>query len=147
MKMISAFFVLFLLVFNSQAALGAPPALAVYAASPDHPHTWVSGADNVRQALRWDDNRQMLVADVKYSTVAYADDTHPTEENDYTLTFPTVRFDRTSGKFTAHGTTVAMLHHGLFGVDIVLNRDVELSIHRHHGRIFGQILQAEETGG
>jgi hypothetical protein len=144
MKTFFASLLLASLAFLSQNALAAPMAHEVYASSPDHPRTWVSGADNVHQALRWDDTRQMLVADVKYSTVAYADDTHPTEESDYTLTFPTVHFDKDSGKFTVGNSTVATLRHGLLGSDIVLAQGAELSIHRHHGRIYGQIVPSEE---
>ena len=110
-----------------------------FAKSPDHPSTWVVGASNIHQDLRWDETQQMLVADVTYSTRDWADSTHPTHENEYTLAFPTVRFDKSSHTFVANGTQVGTLKHGLFGPDVVLDPNAELDIHRHHGLIFAAI--------
>jgi hypothetical protein len=80
-----------------------------FAKSPDHPSTWVVGATNVHQDLRWDKPRQMLVADVTYSTRDYADGVNPTHKSEYTVSFPTVRFDETSQTFVAKGTHVGTL--------------------------------------
>ncbi len=144
MKTIICLGALLLVGFLGLSWAGAASTLGTFAESPDHPATWVSGADNVHQALRWDDSRRVLVADVKYSTIAYADNTHPTEENDYTLSFPAVRFDAQSGEFTAKGTKVATLHHGIFGADVVLDKGVELSVHRHHGHIFASLMPSDD---
>jgi hypothetical protein len=115
------------------------PAYA-YARSPDHPTTWVDGATRTHQSLRWNDEKHLLVADVAYSTADYADDAHPTEENSFTLTLPTVRFDAATGKFIADGKTVATLKDGFFGHHVVLSPNVELSVHRHHGVIYGALV-------
>lgn len=115
-----------------------------FAKSPDHPSTWVVGASNIHQDLRWDQTQQVLVADVTYSTRDYADSMHPTQEDEYTLAFPTVRFDRSSQTFLAGGTKVGILKHGLFGPNVVLDPHAELDIHRHHGRIFAAITPSEE---
>lgn len=113
-----------------------------YAWSPDHPKTWVDGAMRAHQSLRWSDDRHMLVANVTYSTADYADNTHPPEQDEYTLTFPTVHFDPASGTFTAGGVTVARLEHGFFGSHVVLASNVQLSIHRHRGVIVGALIPA-----
>jgi hypothetical protein len=134
------------MAFMTQGSLrAAQPVAGGCVTSPDHPSTWTSGADNVHQALRWDPDKHMLFADVKYSTILYADDTHPTEDNDYTLSFPTVRLDPASGVFTANGMKIGTLHRGFFGSNIVLDKSVELNIHRHHGRIFAMIVPSEDN--
>jgi hypothetical protein len=112
----------------------------VLAKSPDHPKTWVDGATRTHQSLRWSASRQLLVAYVTYSTADYADDTHPTQEDDFTLTFPTVHFDAASKKFTANGTVVARLKSSLFGDEVALEPSVGLSIHRHHGVVYGALF-------
>jgi len=111
-----------------------------YAKSPDHPKTWVDGATRIHQDLRWSDDKHMLLADVTYSTRDYADGPHPTQEDDFVLTFPTVHFDPASGEFTAGGVVVARLHGGLFGSEVSLDQKVELSIHRHHGVVYGALI-------
>jgi hypothetical protein len=111
-----------------------------YAWSPDHPRTWVDGASRSHQALRWNGDKHLLVADVTYSTADYADNIHPPEEDDLRLTFPTVRFDAATDKFTAGGVTVATLQHGFFGPHVVLAPDVQLSVHRHHGVVWGSLI-------
>src|SRR5579871_6545133 len=90
------------------------------ATSPDHPTTWVNGATRVHQNLRWSKEKNMLYGDVTYSTADYADNAHPTESNDFSLAFPSVHFDAATGKFTANGTVVATLQHGLFGDSVAL---------------------------
>ena len=107
--------------------------------SPDHPETWVVGATNIHQALRWDNSRHMLVADVTYSTRDWADSMHPTRESEYTLAFPSVHLDRTSEALTANGSRIGHLTHGLFGTDVQLVPEAELDIHRQHGKIFAAI--------
>ncbi len=107
-----------------------------YAKSPDHPKTWVDGATRIHQELRWSPDKHMLLADVVYSTQDYADGPHPTQEDDFTLTFPTVHLDPASGTFTAGGRVVARLH----GDGVKLDPKVELSIHRHHGVVYGALV-------
>jgi len=116
-----------------------------YARSPDHPKTWVDGATRTHQELRWDADKHMLLADVVYSTQDFADGPHPTQEDDFTLTFPTVHFDPASGKFTAGGMVVARLHGGLFGSEVALDPKVTLSIHRHHGVVYGALVPNYHT--
>lgn len=137
------FAVLLLMTFGFECPVHAQTDLMAYAKSPDHPSTWVVGATNIHQALRWDESKRMLVADVKYSTRDYADGIHPTEESDYTLSFPTVHFDSSSNKFTAHGVTIATLRHGFLGSRVVLDSRVELDVHRHHGKIYAMIIPSE----
>ena len=146
MKTITSFFVaLMLLAFIAECPVWAQSELLAYAQSPDHPSTWVVGATNIHQALRWDASKQMLFADVKYSTRDYADNTHPSEESDYALSFPTVHFDSNSNQFTAHGVTLATLHHGIFGSNVVLAQGMELDINRHHGKIYARIIPNENS--
>jgi hypothetical protein len=113
----------------------------VYTASADHPETWVDGADRVHQDLRWDKKTNRLVADVKYSTAADANKDFAPAEDDFTLTFPDVRFDATKAIFTANGTTIAQLKDGFFGPVVVLNKGIALSIHRHHGIVYASIVR------
>lgn len=141
---------LFLVLVALGAAVAGPGARAqnyampgfAYAWSPDHPHTWVDGAMRTHQSLRWSDQKHMLVANVTYSTADYADNIHPPEETEYTLTFPTVHLDAASGKFTAGGVTVALLTHGFFGTHVLVAPRVQLSIHRHRGVIVGALIPA-----
>jgi hypothetical protein len=112
------------------------------AKSPDHPSTWVVGASNIRQELRWDNARNMLVADVTYSTRDYADSIHPTHESEYTLAFPSVHLNPSSEVLTAGGVRVGTLTHGIFTSGVKLDPNAELNIHRHHGRIYAEIAPA-----
>jgi len=128
------------------ACTAASPARAdynenAYAKSPDHPKTWVDGATRIHQELRWSDEKHMLLADVVYSTQDYADGPHPTQEDDFTLSFPTVHFDSASGNFTAGGKVVARLGGG----GVTLDPKVELSIHRHHGVVYGALVPNYHT--
>lgn len=117
---------------------------AVLASSPDHPKTWVDGAIRDRQGLRWSPEKHMLFGTVTYSTADFADNTKPTQEDHFLLAFPTVHFDSASGNFTAGGTVVATLGRGLFGESVKLAPGVELSIHRHHGIVFGKLLVSRD---
>ncbi len=110
-----------------------------FAKSPDHPNTWVVGASNVHQSLRWDHTHHMLVANVTYSTRDWSDSVYPTHESEYTLSFPSVHLDRSSQTLTAGGTQIGTLTHGLFGTGVKLNPKAELDIHRQHGKIFAAI--------
>jgi hypothetical protein len=118
----------------------------VYTMSADHPETWVAGADRVHQDLRWDKKTNMLVADVKYSTNADADKTFSPAEDDFTLTFPGVRFDAAKKVFTVDGATIAQLKDGFFGPVVVLNKGIALSIHRHRGIIYAAIIRDYANG-
>jgi hypothetical protein len=128
-------------VLNARADASGVP-IFNYAASPDHPSTWVDGATRAHTDLRWNAEKNMLVADVTYSTADWADSVHPARQDQFTLTLPTVRLDKATGEFTAHGVTVASLQPGFFGHHVVLARDVALSIHRHHGVLYGALVPA-----
>jgi hypothetical protein len=128
-------------------ALGGARALAYddeVAQSPDHPTTWVDGATRTHQALHWSPENHLLSATVTYSTANFADATHPTEDDTFSLAFPTVHFDAASGNFTAGGQVVARLHHGLFGDGVELAPGVTLSIHRHSGVVVGKLLVSHD---
>ena len=114
------------------------------AESPDHPTTWVNGATRERQSLRWSPTKHLLFAYVTYSTADFADGPHPTQEDDLSLTFPTVRLDPATHHFIANGIVVATLRRGLFGEEVALDPKVELSIHRHHGVVYGKLIPREE---
>jgi hypothetical protein len=144
MKTITSFFLtLGLLGFLSGCPVLAQSYSLAYAKSPDHPSTWVVGASNIHQALRWDASKHMVFADVKYSTRDYADDSYPPKESDYALAFPAVHFHSNSNTFTAHGVPIGTLHHGLFGSSVALRHGVELDIHRQHGKVYASIVQDE----
>jgi hypothetical protein len=134
-----------LLAILALACTAAAPARAdynenAYAKAPDHPKTWVDGATRTHQELRWSPEKHMLLADVVYSTQDFADGPHPTQEDDFTLSVPTVHFDQASGEFTAGGVVVARLRGGLFGSGVALDPKVTLSIHRHHGVVYGALV-------
>jgi hypothetical protein len=136
--------VLVLVAFTASCPGLAQTNRRVFAESPDHPSTWVIGAFNIHQALRWSSSRHMLFADVKYSTRDYADNTHPTVECDYALSFPTVHFDASSQIFSVNHAPIGTLRHGFFGSHVVLESNYELDIRRHHGRIFAAIQPEED---
>ena len=144
MKILTLFLSFLLVGFVAFSPTYAQVSSYAFAKSPDHPSTWVVGASNIHQDLRWDKTRQMLVADVTYSTRDWADSMHPTHESEYTLSFPTVRFDASSQTLVAGGTHVGTIRHGLFGPGVVLDPKAELDIHRHHGRIFAAITPSPE---
>jgi len=131
---------LFLAVFAGPVCAQIP-AYAI-ARSPDHPSTWVDGAMRDRQSLRWSPTKHMLFALVTYSTAAYADATHPPQEDDFSLAFPTVHFDSASGHFLVNGDVVATLRHGFFGSSVALDPKLALSVHRHHGVVYAAIVPA-----
>ena len=99
------------------------------------------GADNIHQAIRWDESKRRLFADVKYSTMEYADSMHPTKEEDYSLAFPSVHLDPETNKLTSNGSLIGTLRHGFFGSEVVLIHGLELDVHRKHGRIYAAIAQ------
>jgi hypothetical protein len=145
MKSLLPAIALLLLALSATAGTAADSAGGPYAVSPDHPSTWASGADNIHQSLRWDARKQMLFADVKFSTVAYASDASPTEVEDFSLSFPTVRLNPQTRHFTANGVDLGSLKEGLFGAEVALNKDLELDIHRlHHGQLYASIKPAPE---
>jgi hypothetical protein len=140
MKTITLCLSLVLVGFAASFAAYGQMNSGAFARSPDHPSTWVVGASNIHQDVRWDKTHQMMVADVTYSTRDWADSAHPTEESEYTLSFPSVRMDRSSGSLVAGRTQVGKISHGLFGNDVVLSRNVELEVHRQHGKIFAAMV-------
>ena len=113
--------------------------------SPDHPQTWVAGAHQKAKTLRWDSSRNMLVADIKYSTEDYADNVHPTREDSHTLPFPSVRLAKNGADLLATnhiGQTakIGRIEDGLFGKHVVLNNDVSLNVHRSDGKIHASLI-------
>lgn len=140
LPLIAAAVLLAALGLSSAHAQNYPVPRFSYAMSPDHPKTWVDGATRTHQDLRWNTEKRLLVADVTYSTAEYADNTHPPEEDNFVLTFPSVKFDAATKRFLAGGKVVATLQDGFFGHHIVLARDVQLSIHRHHGAVYGAFV-------
>lgn len=145
MKTITLLVVVLLMALGCQSPVSADPTISMYAQSPDHPSTWVVGADNIHQALRWDASRNMLFADVKYSTVLYADSVHPTKVDDLTLSFPSVKLDSASNQLIAHGVAIGSVQQGLFGSHVVLTKGVDLSIHRHEGQVYGKIVPTDRN--
>jgi hypothetical protein len=111
-----------------------------YATSPAHPATWVDGATRVHQDLRWDEKSHLLVTDVQYSTRIFADATHPPEEDDFILPFPSVHFNPATNTFTANGVAIGKLRKSFFGHEVVLSPGIALSIHRHHGVVHAAII-------
>ncbi len=113
--------------------------------SPDHPQTWVAGAHQKAKTLRWDSSRNMLVADVKYSTEDYADSVNPTREDSHSLPFPRVRLAKNGTDLLATnhlGQTakIGRIEDGLFGKHVVLNNDVSLNVHRADGKIHASLV-------
>ena len=131
------------LTLASANALASPRFLSV--TSPDHPQTWVVGANQQAKSLRWDSSRHMLVVDVKYSTQDYADSANPTQIDYHTLAFPNVRLASNGSDLLAsnHASETARIGHisnGLFGKRIVLNNNVNLNVHRMHGKIYASLV-------
>ena len=93
-----------------------------------------------RQSLQWSPTKHMLFALVTYSTRAYADGTHPAQEDDFSLALPSVHFDASSDHFLVDGSVVATLQHGFFGSSVALDPKLALSVHRHHGIVYAAIV-------
>jgi hypothetical protein len=127
------------------ACADAETLLGAYATSQEHPATWVVGATRVHQYLRWDGQHNLLVADVKYSTADWADSDNPTQEDDFVLPFPSVRFNPATNKFMANGVVIGTLRDDFIGHKVVLNPGVALSIHRHHGNVYAAIIRHDVT--
>ena len=125
------------------ARAGEETLYGVYASSPEHPATWVAGATRGHQDLRWDGRHNVLVADVEYSTADWADSANPTQEDDFILPFPSVRFDPATNKFMANGVVIGTLRDDFIGHKVVLNHGVALSIHRHHGIVHAAIIRQD----
>ncbi len=89
--------------------------------------------------------RHVLIADVKFSTRDWTDSIHPAQEDDFSLPFPSVRFDPATKRFTAHGVAVGTLRNGFLGPEVVLNPEVALSIHRHHGIVNAALIREDVT--
>jgi hypothetical protein len=127
--------------------LAASGAMPVYlsVSSPDHPHTWAAGANQLSKKLRWDGARNQLVADVKYSTADYADSVNPATTDDHTLAFPNVRLAKDGNDLRATDrsgitATIGRLQEGLFGKEVVLNKGVHLNVHRVDGAIHAALV-------
>jgi len=82
----------------------------------------------------------MLFAVVKYSTADFADATHPPQEHNFSLSFPSVSLDFRSNLFTTNGVAIARLHDGHFGSSAVLHPKWDLSVHRHHVVVYAAII-------
>ena len=137
-----------LIALAAAAALSSASAYATaetfhgaFATSPAHPTTWIIGASRDEQSLRWDNRLHELVADVRYSTKDWADSVHPAQEDDFVLPFPSVRFDPEAKSFRANGVSIATLRDGFWVREVVLNPDVALSIHRHHGVVNATLIR------
>ena len=87
----------------------------------------------------------MLVADVEYSTVDYADSVNPTETDYHSLAFPNVRLasngiDLVATSRDGETATIGRIENGFFGKKIVLNDGVDLNVHRLHGKIYASLV-------
>ena len=135
------------LVLASLNALAGSDSKPVFltVTSPAHPQTWVAGAHEKAKTLRWDSSRNMLVADVKYSTEDYADSVNPTREDSHSLPFPRVRLAKNGTDLLATnhlGQTakIGRIEDGLFGKEVVLNNGVSLNVHRANGKIHASLV-------
>jgi len=113
--------------------------------SPDHPDTWSAGALQQSKGLRWDSAHQRLVADVKYSTEFYADSVNPAQSDDHALAFPNVRLasngtDLIASNKQGESLRIGRLEDGLFGKNVVLNKGVDLNVHRIDGKISATLV-------
>ena len=108
--------------------------------SPDHPKTW-DPADKTQQFLQWDSKRQCLVADVTYSNHLWNRSAADTpEEEDFKINFPGIRFNPETHILSVNGVPIGERHPLLFGYDIALFPNVEVSVREHDGYIYGRIL-------
>lgn len=129
-----------MVVFTTLNLPASPQVIYMHITSPDHPQTWVVGANRESQTLRWDGNRRILLCDVKYSTKDYADSVNPAESDSHTLTFPRVHLaangvDLCATNREGQTATIGQLRNGLFGKEVVLNKHVDLNVHRIDGAI------------
>ena len=131
----------FALIGTPALALAQTP-FGAYAVSPAHPQTWAAGAHLVHQALRWDTEKGVLVADIKYNTADYATSTQPVREDDFTLPFPAVRYDASTHDLIANGVTIGQVRDGWLGKEVVLHPRVALDIKlRHEGKVTAAIIR------
>ncbi|MCE0497327.1 MAG: hypothetical protein LV481_05195 [Methylacidiphilales bacterium] len=112
--------------------------------SPEHPTTWTSGALQQSRVLRWDSSRQMLVADVKYSSKFYEDSANPGQTDDHQVAFPNVRLAANGTDLIAskHGESVIIgrVERTFLGQNIVLNKGVDFNVHRESGKIYASLI-------
>ncbi len=135
---------LFIVAASGPLTAGEANAVYLKVSSPDHPQTWVVGGHPSSEKLRWDGARQQLVVDVRYSNSDYADSVHPVRDDDHTLVFPNVRMADGGNLLgtdrVGHTAMIGRLKDGIFGKEVVLNRGVELNVHRVDGAIHASLV-------
>ncbi len=138
-----------ILILAGASVLANIPSTPVFLSikSPDHPATWdVSGVHQSAKNLRWDSARGMLVVDVKYSTADYADSIiNPIATEEYSLAFPGVRLGKDGASLLATDrngdtATIGYVKNGFFGKEIVLNKEANVNVHRHNGKIYASLV-------
>ena len=134
-----------ILFLASAHAWAGPEPSYLKVTSPDRPYVGTRGSLQETKVLRWDSSRQMLMADVQYTTGFTADYTvNPVESNHYLLAFPNVQLasngtDLVATNRRGESAVIGRKEDTLFGQRIVLNPGVDFKIHRVSGIIHASI--------
>jgi hypothetical protein len=106
--------------------------------SPDHPAVWYNrSGDKVQQELVWSRSRQVVEADVAFDEVNFWPERDQTYYDRFTLSFPTLRLDRATGRFyfcdrKGHRHEIGSLRADGFGTRVVLDPSVQFSTFRRN---------------
>ncbi len=115
--------------------------------SPLHPGTFdISGNDKLSQELSWNRETQTLLAFVTYSLVSGGGDVEldPANYRVLELPFPGVKLDKDGNLFVLdtlnQKVLIGRLESGIFGGKVMLNKNVQLSAHRHDRELSGKLI-------
>ncbi len=125
------------------AVLAAAPVNGqVLTTSPDHPRTFfTSGREQVDHYVQWNADAGALEGHVTYGTPSLdANWWNPAYYDSFKVHFPNVRLDAQEGRLYVidsrkHQVTIGHMQPGVFGQRVELERNVDLSMHRHDGRL------------
>ncbi len=120
----------------------SPTDTRILTTSPDHPRTfWTSGWEMMDHYTNWNADAGALEAHVTYG--APSADTNwwnPVYSDSFKVKFPKVHLDAREGRLYLldshkHQVTIGHLQPGVFGDRVELEKNVDLSTHRHNGHL------------
>ena len=120
----------------------APVDTRVLTTSPDHPRTfWTSGREQVDHYVQWNADAGALEGHVTYGTASYTGSWwNPAYYDSFKVQFPNVRLNTQEGRLylldsRKREVTIGYLQPGVFGQRVELEKNVDLSMHRHDGHL------------
>lgn len=139
---------LFIYVGFVTALAAAPTDSRVLVTSPDHPRTfWTSGFEEHDKYVQWNADADALEAHVVYGTPSYTDSWNPALYDHFQARFPNVHLNAAEGRLYVVGphhseVTIGHLQPGVFGNRVELEKNVDLSMHRHNGHLDAALVTA-----